>query len=174
MLRDTVSAVYFCVLVVFSESAIPNQLFRHGWKWPSPLFNYWFYLLVIKILMFPAFSRVNCVFPGIFYIFWQKITHHIFLFSFQCVQYPLTPNIIFCDFSLFLDQLHQRFVKFISLFNEFIFFFAVLILGFDCFSTLSSYQGSSGSEPISPWALDAPERSGAAPWGQLLKVNPKV
>lgn len=80
--------------------------------------------------MFFVSSWINCGFPGIcplhltFHISWQKFACNTFLFSFQCVQHPFIPSSIFL-WLLFLNQFHQRFVKFISLFTELIFFCCV-------------------------------------------------
>lgn len=43
MLRNKHLSRVFTSVLEFSKRAIHYQLLCHGWKWQSPMFNYWFY-----------------------------------------------------------------------------------------------------------------------------------
>lgn len=132
-LETLVSCICFCFRVALSE--LPVAL---SWpEWQSPVLNYWFYLIVIRILMFSVSSLINYVSPGNC-LFTCNFSHFL---AKSCSKYLVFISI--CTTSIhgllsFSWWISSEVVKFICLSNEFwkIIFFAMLIFCIECFSII--------------------------------------
>lgn len=113
-LETLVSCICFCFRVALSE--LPVAL---SWpEWQSPVLNYWFYLIVIRILMFSVSSLINYVSPGNC-LFTCNFSHFL---AKSCSKYLVFISIYTTSIHGLLSfswSISSEVVKFICLSNEF-------------------------------------------------------